>query len=111
MGDIATVNLDPNRPALLAALPYSVDKLTLKVRRLDQSHIFKITPELAVIGGLPGTHVFHVEVYDPAGNLMPFYTVNLKAENGTCNHQIALGINDPAGIYHVKVRDILTGKT
>jgi hypothetical protein len=64
-----------------------------------------------VAGSAAGRHVVHVEVIDLAGNPMPYYSVNLVAEGGTCSHVIALSISDPPGIYHVKVRDVLTGKT
>ncbi len=109
-GPTAAVKIEPNRPALLASLPYQVDRMSVKVRRLLQNNIFKINPEVIVAGPAPGKHVFHVEVTDPAGNIMPYYSANLVAENGTCSHVIALSISDPAGVYHVKVRDVLTGK-
>ena len=76
-----------------------------------QGHIFKVGIDALTVGGaLPGRHVFHIGVFDPGGFLMPHYTANLIAENGSTTHQIALGINDPPGAYHVKVRDVLTGK-
>jgi len=107
----ATVKLEPNRPALLAALPYKAEKLTLSVRRLEPGNIFKVNAELTVAGGTPARHVFHVEVTDALGGVLPYYSANVIAENGACTHTIALAINDPAGAYHVKVRDVLTGKS
>ncbi len=109
--EVAKVKIEPNRPAILAALPYAVEKVALKVRRLDKAHIFKINAELIVAGGLPRRHVFHIEVLDLAGKPMPYFAANISAENGACTHEIALGINDPPGTYRVVVRDVLTGKS
>ncbi len=109
--DAVTAKIEPNRPALLAALPYTVEKISLKVRRIDQSRTFKIGADLVVAGALPGRHVYHVEVFDPAGKPMPYYATNIATENGSCTHVITLGVNEPAGTYHVKFRDALTGKS
>lgn len=107
----AKLKLQPNRPALLAALPYSADRLALQVRRINQSNVFKVSAALQVSGGQPGLHVFHFEVADTAGNIMPWHAANCLAEHGACVHEIAIGINEPAGAYHVKVRDVLSGKS
>lgn len=112
LGESAEVKakLQPNRPALLSALPYSADRMTLQVRRLTDN-VFRVSAALQCSQGRPGTHVFHIEVADPAGNVMPWYAANCLAPNAMCNHEIAIGINDPAGMYHVKVRDVSTGKS
>ena len=107
----AKIKLQPNRPALLAALPYGADRIVLQVRRINQSNVFKVSAALQVTGGQPGLHVFHFEVADTAGNIMPWHAANCIAEHGACVHEIAIGINAPAGAYHVKVRDVLSGKS
>ena len=107
--DRVNAKLEPNRPALLAALPYKAEKLSLKIRRLDGARTFKLTAELLVAGPVPGRHVFHVDVFDPAGKPLPHYAANLTAETGIGTHQIMLGLNEPAGTYHVKFRDTVTG--
>ena len=107
---MVNVKIEPNRATLLAALPYVVDKLSVKVRRIDQARTFKINADLVLAGTMPGRHVFHFDVLDPAGKVMPFYAANISSETGNCVHQIALGINDAPGTYHVRVRDVLTGK-
>jgi hypothetical protein len=101
--------LDPNRPALLAALPYSAEKLRLKVRRTDSRGFFKIEAGLVVDSGEPGTHVFHLEVSGPDGQLLPHYTRNVTAEKGRWAAEIALALNEPTGTYQLTVRDALTG--
>jgi hypothetical protein len=104
------VKLDATQPTLLAALPYAVERLSLKTRRLEPGNVFKLNIDVVSHTGQPGRHVFHLDLLDPAGNLMKHYAANVVAENGGATYEVALGINDPAGIYHVNVIDVLTGK-
>src|SRR5262249_20831870 len=89
-GASAKIKIEPNRPTLVSALPYAVDKVALHIRRLDQGHIFKIGIDLQVANGAtPGQHIFHVGVLDPSGKLMPHHAANVIADYGTAQHQIA----------------------
>ena len=109
-GLTAKAKIDPAQPLLLAALPYAVERVSLKIRRLEPGNIFKLNADVVSNSGKPGRHVFHIELLDPAGNLMRHYATNVVAEYGSATHEIALGINDLAGMYHVHVVDVLTGK-
>ena len=113
LGSAAMVKtaLDPNRPALLAALPYHAGKLKLKVRRTNPRGVFKVEAGLEIASGEPVTHVFHVEMTGPDGQLLPHYTRNVIAGSGRWATEFALALNEPEGTYQLTVRDALTGNS
>jgi len=108
-GAAVKTTLDPCRASLLAALPYRVEKISLKLRRIDSSGGYKFTASLVTGSGEPAVHVFHLEVYDPQGNRLPHYAANGLAENGAWSGEIHFGLNEPAGHYRMVVRDCVTG--
>ncbi|HET8933274.1 MAG TPA: beta-galactosidase [Polyangiales bacterium] len=95
--------------ALFARLDYKLNGL-----RLD-------APPVAVRGeplqlGLaldatapPGRHVVHVEVTDPHGTRLPFYTHNVLVENGRGQLQLVSALNDPEGTWQVTAREVVSG--
>ncbi|MCY3021117.1 MAG: hypothetical protein NTW87_19050 [Planctomycetota bacterium] len=105
------VALEPHRATLLAALPYKVERLSIKVRRSDPRGAFKVNVGVVADADEVGLHVFHVEIRDPAGKPIPCYARNIIAERGRWNSQVLLGLNEPAGMYGLVVRDVVTGKT
>ena len=109
-GKSVKARLNPLRPTLLAALPYKVERLNLKLRRIDPRGSFKATATIITALDLtPGTHVFHAEITNDAGVVLPAYTQTFIAAEGQQDFQIVLGLNEPAGIYHLTVRDVETG--
>jgi hypothetical protein len=105
------VALEPHRAAVLAALPYAVERIAVKVRRSDPRGVFKITLALVTKPEECGTHVLRLEARDPSGNVMPQYACTVVAEDGRWNGEIAFGLNEPVGEYRLLIRDVLTGKT
>jgi len=56
-------------------------------------------------------HVFHVDVVDPAGKLAAHYSGNVLASKGRADRLLPLALNDQAGNWMIRVRDMLTGQT
>ncbi len=109
-GAAVKARLDALRPTLLSALPYKAEHLNVKLRRIDPRGSFKVTATLsAALGITPGTHLFHAELTNDAGVLLPAYTQTFVAAEGQQEFQIVLGLNEPAGLYHLTVRDVETG--
>jgi len=108
---LVKVALERNRATLLAALPYRVQRLGLKVRRTDARGTFKLTAVVVADSGDVGRHVFHIEVLDPSSQPLPHYTRNVVAEKGRWNAELPLALNEPAGMYQLSIRDVLTGQT
>lgn len=55
--------------------------------------------------------VVHITTVDPAGKEVAHYSRNLLIENGSGACGIPLARNDPAGVWRVKVRHLMTGAT
>ncbi|HEY3320507.1 MAG TPA: beta-galactosidase [Planctomycetota bacterium] len=111
VGQMVQAEVEPLRATMLAALPYSVDRLSVKVRRTDQRGKFKLNAVVVAKGGSPGKHIFHVEVYAPSGERLPHYAKNVIAEDGQWNYELALGLNEPLGTYRMVLRDVVSGVT
>lgn len=103
--------LDANRPTLLSIT--SAPSPPLIVKSLDRTSLGK-TVEIRVsrLGeSLYPDRVFHVDVIDPRGRLVPEYGGNLLAANGTAELQIPIALNDPTGIWKIEFRDAGDGQT
>jgi hypothetical protein len=57
-----------------------------------------------------GLHVFHIDVVDPSGKAVPQYSGNLLAPGGKAVKLLPLAVNDSAGEWEVRVRDLLSGQ-
>ncbi|HYG76672.1 MAG TPA: beta-galactosidase [Planctomycetota bacterium] len=108
-GSSAKTQLQPDQPVTLAALPYRVERVSVRVRRTDPRGIFKISASLITRDGQPGSHAFYIQVLDESRKPLAQYERVELAENGLWKGDILLALNEPAGHYHIIVRDILTG--
>ena len=109
-GTSVKVHLDPQRATVISALPYKVERMSLKLRRIDPRGNFKaIATLVTALNVEPADHLFHIEVSDEKGALLPAYTQNLVAKAGAQEFQVVLALNEPAGIYHLTIRDVETG--
>ena len=102
--------VQPYEPNIIAASPSQLPALRLAV------------PQIASRGGLlnislatertpAATSVFHVEVAGPNGDLLPHYSGNVLANDGRALKSIPLAVNDPAGEWTIRVRDVLSGQS
>jgi hypothetical protein len=67
---------------------------------------------IAVASSRPAaTHVLHVEVSNPSGQIVGHYSGNLSAPGGRAAKLIPIALNDPAGRWEIRVKDILTGQS
>jgi len=109
-GQSVAAKLPQGRAGLYSALGYQIERLSLKVRRTGE-RTFKISSGLQTSENeRPARHIFHLEVFNPNGDPLPHYGRNIVAEGGTWNGEIILGLNEPAGIYRIVLRDILSGR-
>jgi hypothetical protein len=53
--------------------------------------------------------VVHVEVFDPAGKRVRYYSGNADVVGGTARFSIPFALNDLPGRWRVKVRDVISG--
>lgn len=114
-GPSAPVMLEPQSANVLAALPYRVKELQVKVRRTNPRGGYGLTLQLAAEqagaagNARPGSHAVSLEVYDPEGRHLPHYDRTVVAVAGRWEGVFALGLNEPAGTYRLLCRDVLTG--
>jgi hypothetical protein len=97
------VNASPEQPALFVERPSRIAKLTIN-RKLE----IALTDDA---GAPVDLSVAHVEVFDPAGNLVHHYSGNVTLRDGQAGYQIPFALSDPAGAWRIRVRDVISGLT
>jgi hypothetical protein len=103
------VTVTPYEPVILAAAPAPLPKMMVSAPP-DAQRGADVTLGIASEGTSADTHVFHVEVLDPNGARMLQYSGNLLAKQGTVAKHIPLALNDPAGQWTIRIRDVLSGQ-
>ena len=105
------VDLDPYEPVIYAVSAEPLPALTLsapaRVMRGGTGHlgISFSSPTPAAVD------ILHVDVMDPAGRTFSAYSGNVRAPHGRAVWSIPVAYNDAAGIWHVQVKDLLSGIT
>jgi len=105
-----TLTLDPYEPAVFAVSPVAFPSLEVSVpihlRPGESAHI-----GMSFARGSPAaTHVFHLDVIDPAGKTAEPYSGNVIASQGHAAKLVPLAYNDPRGHWTVRVKDLLSGQ-
>ena len=93
----------PERPVLLVERATRIARLELSpalaVRLLDEK------------GAPVERSVVRLEVFDPAGKLVHHYSGNVTVRGGQAGFQIPFALNDAAGRWRVRARDVVSGLT
>ncbi len=106
-----TLALDPYEPAIYAVWPEAASPLrVLAPARLGRGQTGRIGLSLSA-GSPAATHLFHVDVVDPSGKPVLYYSGNLLAPRGRAAKPLPLAVNDPAGKWEIRVKDLLSGQT
>lgn len=104
-----SVALDPYEPVVMAFSPTPLPALRISAPR----HVAR--GEIVQIGlGLDGDslaaiHVFHVDVRNPVGEVVNYYSGNVLAPGGSGDHVIPFAQNDLPGKWTIQVNDLLSG--
>jgi hypothetical protein len=108
--DRLTSKLAPGETALYACLPYRVTGLVMQApERVAAGSDLHLRLGVHSEAKTLGDHVFHVELFDPAGQAVWHYTQNVLAPAGNCQLRIPLAINEAPGAWSTRVCDVLTG--
>ena len=101
--------LKPYDPLVFTLLPKPAKELVMqapeKAKRGDAIAISATLDAPAVAD----VHVFRLEITGPNGTVIPHYAQNLKAPKGAASTTLFLALNEPAGVYTIKLRDVATG--
>jgi len=98
---------------VLAALPYRVQSLALAAKEsLQQGAVLDVSIALKTDGRSPNKHVIRVTVAGPrekSANQYSHYAQNALVVNGSGAVEIPFALNDPAGVWTIEAKDVLTG--
>lgn len=104
-----SLTVQPYEPVILsisaAPLPEIVINAPQRVQRGSNL-------ELAVGDAAPspaGIHVIHIDVTDPSGKPVEYYSGNLLAPAGRGSKTIPIAVNDQTGKWQVRAHDVMTG--
>ena len=106
-----TVQLDPYEPTIYAvsSSPFPVLALSAPAR-LGRGQSGELGFSFNGVSSA-AVHVLHVDVVNPEGKTVAYYSGNVLAPGGTASKLLPLAMNDRPGNWTVRVKDILTGQT
>ncbi len=103
------VTLDPYEPTIFAVAPAGIPELELSApARVKRGETAALGMRLAAASPA-ATHVLHIDVVNPSGQAVSYYSGNLLAPEGHAGKLIPVAVNDPAGRREIRVKDLLTG--
>ena len=109
-GSTFTAAMSPDEVTLLALMPYKVEGMTVGTTRVGARR-FSVKATLRVTGAQAGRHVFRLRLFGPEGHDVRCFARNVEAPGGTYEATLPLALNDPAGTYTFRFRDVATGVT
>ena len=113
LAESETVTLDPIAPQCFALLPYKVAGVDVSVpAQAAAGQAVAVKLAVKAEAEQPVTfarHVLRVDVLGPDGAVRTCYSRNIETEAGKAAMSIPLALNDAAGTWVVRVKDIATG--
>ena len=111
-----TLLLTEDEPAaLFGHYPYKITALRAEVPgKVAVGSDLPVNIKVEVSEGVPGKHVFHIELVPPGMEKMsvPFHLQrNVIAENGKYTLVFRMAYNDPKGKWTLRVKDVMSGLT
>ena len=105
------VELDPYEPLIYAVCRELIPDLTLSApARVARGETGRA--RISFGAGTPAAiHILHVEVTDPAGQLVRHYSGNVRAPLGHAVWELPIAHNDATGTWHLRAHDLLSGQT
>jgi hypothetical protein len=98
--------------ALFARCDYQVSGLTVTAGDAARGSSVPLAVKVSFKGAAqPGRHVVRLEVVAPDGKQSFFYTQNVNTKNGSWQGEIHTALNDQAGTWTVRAREVLSGIT
>ena len=105
------LTVDPYEPTVLAfsAVPFPELEVNIS-KRIERGATGRVgfTFAGASSAEMP---VLHLEVLDPSGHAVPYYSGNLLAPDGSAEKVLNVAENAPVGKWTLRVRDVLSGQS
>jgi hypothetical protein len=104
------VTVDGHEPSIFAISPTPFPELEMSSpTRIARGSTATLGVRFA--GSTPAArHVLHVDVVDPSGSVIGYYSGNLLAPEGRASKSIPFALSDMSGRWEVRVKDLLTGQ-
>ncbi|MBC7328415.1 beta-galactosidase [bacterium] len=97
---------------LFALLPYKVNKITISIpSTVKQGGILNFDIKLSGSSPSLGTHIVHISLVSPKGEVIPYYEDNIAMMNGRIKGSISFALNEATGKWRLRVKDIASGVT
>lgn len=105
-----TATIGPYEPLLIAFSPTAIPPLRISApARIARGET--ATLGISLTGhSAAAVHIFHVEVRDPSGKFIDYFSGNLKAINGVAAETLPIALNDTSGQWTIQVTDTLSGQ-
>jgi Beta-galactosidase len=105
-----TLTVDPYEPEIIAFTPTPFPELQIAApKRIARGQTARIGISFAGYT-YAAAHVFHVEVSNPAGEPVPYYTGNVISSSGAAEKSLPLAFNEKVGSWRIRIRDLLSGQ-
>jgi hypothetical protein len=91
-------------------LPYRVERMDLRApaeAALGKDAV--VSGALTTRGGAADSHWFRMDVVRPDNRACAPYSANVEAKGGRAEVRIPFALNDPAGVWRVRLQDVATG--
>ncbi|MDR3439936.1 beta-galactosidase [Telmatospirillum sp.] len=103
------VTLNPFEPVILALSPTPIVPLSISVPDVGRPGE-TVEIKIARQGDLMTTGIVHIDVLDPTGQPVSYYSGNLKTSGGMVRKDLPLAQNEQLGEWSILVTDVLTGR-
>ena len=107
-GKQVDLDLRDHAYAIVAVMPRQVGDLKIRGGRAKRGESLPLRLSLAS-GGLTVKHVVHLTVLRPDEKNYYGLTRNVVIRNGDWNGALPLALNDPAGIWRITAREVVSG--
>jgi len=105
-----TLTLPGYEPVILALLPYRVRAVNvISSNSCRRGDVLYITIQVVRDPEDYSDTVFRVDVFDPDGNFVDYYSGNFFAKNGKAYITIPFALNDKPGKWRIVVTEIVSG--
>lgn len=113
--NVAPVPIRGYDGALFARCDYAIDGITVNVEDAERGEPLQVEIGVKTIRGGKANnrierHVVRLEVVDPNGKSNYFYTRNIDVRDASHRETIHTALNDPAGQWTIRARDVISGK-
>jgi Beta-galactosidase len=104
------LTVDPYEPLIFAFSPVPIPELRLSApARISRGQTGRLGLSFAASTSA-GTHVFHIDVVNPAGEPVSYYSGNVLAPGGLAEKILPLAADEKLGRWTINVKDLLSGQ-